>query len=79
MYLAVYVAGSKSFRPDQPFKATEINNFAIFQHIFPLFQHTFHIYELVTHRWRYISLTAFSIWRGFCMSGRKRLDPTTYV
>ena len=27
----------------------------------------------------YISLTAFSIWRGFCVSGRKLLDPTTYL
>ena len=25
-----------------------------------------------------LSLTAFSIWRGFCMPGRKFLDPTTY-
>ena len=25
------------------------------------------------------TLTAFSIWRGFCMSGQKVLDPTTYV
>ena len=27
----------------------------------------------------YISLTAFSIWRGFCMSGWKLLGSTTYV
>ena len=26
-----------------------------------------------------MSLTAFSISRGFCMSGRKLLDPTTYL
>ena len=26
-----------------------------------------------------ISLTAFSIWRGFYMSGRKILDRTTYL
>ena len=27
----------------------------------------------------YIPQTEFSIWRGFCMSGRKLFDPTTYV
>ena len=27
----------------------------------------------------YIPHTAFSIWRGFCMSGRKLLDPTAYI
>ena len=26
-----------------------------------------------------MALTAFSIWRGFCMSGRKLLDSTTYI
>ena len=26
-----------------------------------------------------ISLEAFSIWRGFCMSGRKLLDPSSYL
>ena len=29
------------------------------------------------HRWHYMFLTAFSIWRGFCVPGRI-LDPTTY-
>ena len=72
---AMYAVGSKSFRPHQLFKVTEIKKIAIFQHSLPLFQHTFHICELVTHRWHYISLTAFSIWPGFCMSGRKLLDP----
>ena len=45
----------------------------------PVFEHTFYICELITHRWHYISLTAVSIWRGFCMSGRKLLDLTTYT
>jgi hypothetical protein len=27
----------------------------------------------------YIFLAAISIWRGFCMSGRKLSDPTTYM
>jgi hypothetical protein len=27
----------------------------------------------------YISLAVISIWRGFCVSGRKLLDPTTYI
>ena len=31
------------------------------------------------HRWRYVSLAAFSNWRGFCMSGRKLLDPPSYL
>ena len=75
-----YVVGSKSFRPDHLFKVTEIKQLCYFStQSLPLFQHTFHICELVTHRWHYISLTEFSIWRGFCMSDRKLLDPTTYT
>ena len=45
----------------------------------PLFQHTFQLIHEPHHRWYFISLTAFSIWRGFCMSGRKLLDPTSRV
>ena len=38
-----YVVGSKSFRPDQLFKVTEIKQICFFQHGLPLFQHTFQL------------------------------------
>ena len=43
-----YVVGSKSFRPDQLFKVTEIKQLCYFSTSLPLLQHTFHICELVT-------------------------------
>ena len=71
------IAGSKSFRPDQLFRVTNKTTLLFFN-IVSLYFHTLFTCELVTHRWYYTCLTAFSIWRGFCMSGRKLLDPTTY-
>ena len=43
-----------------------------------VFQHSFQLIHYPHHNWHYISVTAFSIWRGFCTSGQKILDPTTY-
>ena len=78
-HIYIYEGVSKCFRPDQLFKVTETNNFATFQYIFPVFQHILILIHEPHHRWRYTSLAAFTIWRGFCMSSRKLLDPPSFV
>jgi hypothetical protein len=78
----LYVVGSNVSDLTNFQKWQKWNNFAIFQYSRPLFQHTFHICESVTLcplKKYYVSLTAFSNWHGFCMSGRKLLDPSTYI
>ena len=72
----IYVVGSKSFRPDQLFKVTNKTNLLFFNIVSLYFNTLFNWYINLTID---ISLTAFSIWRCFCMSGRKLLDLTTYA
>ena len=76
----LYVAGSNSFRPDRLFKVTEIKQLCYFSTQSPFISTHFSAYTLTSPQMAlYIFLTAFSIWRGFCMSGRKLLDPTAYT
>ena len=79
--IRMYVVGSKSFRPDRLFKVTNKTTLLFFN-IVSLYFNTlsnWYINLTIDGTRHYISLTAFSIWRGFCMSGRKLLEPTTYI
>jgi hypothetical protein len=74
-----YVVGSKSFWPDQLFKVKQLWYISIQS---PLIStHFSHLWTSNSMRFKkyYIFLAAISIWRGFCMSGRQLLDPTTYL
>jgi hypothetical protein len=73
-----YVAGSKSFRSDQLFKVTEIKQFCLFFNIASLYFNTLFTSVNYLTTDGIISLTEFSICRGFFMSGRNHLDPTAY-
>jgi hypothetical protein len=74
-----YVVESKRFRSDQLFKVKQLCYFSIQSPFITTHSSNQWASNCTPFKNYCISLAEFSIWRGFCMSGREHLDPTTYV
>ena len=75
-----YEGESKSFRPDQLYKMSQIKQLCYFSIQSPFIStHTYTDTLTSQQMALYISLAEFFICRGFCMSGRKLLDPSSYI